>query len=282
MNADLPPVHHTFELGAEITEVQQRFLDEHGFLHFSGVLSLEEVALAHAALNRVEADHVEHRRTHVNGVPLFWGRKGDGERRLQRSAFTSLFSDDIRQLVHDDRFEPIRRLFGHDARVGDREMDGVVINRYVNEPGSVYRRLGWHTDGLRDLFYGRMPEQMLNIGLHLDRVGPLDGGLSLIPGSHKQGMLSMLTAKPYFIGHADNPREVVVHTEPGDLTVHDGRLWHRVRRSLRTGEASQRRTMYVPYLTGAYVPKDDASPTPGYHRLGEALRAAKSVGGRLL
>ncbi len=110
MNADLPPVHHTFELGAEITEVQQRFLDEHGFLHFSGVLSLEEVALAHAALNRVEADHVEHRRTHVNGVPLFWGRKGDGERRLQRSAFTSLFSDDIRQLVHDDRFEPIRRL----------------------------------------------------------------------------------------------------------------------------------------------------------------------------
>ena len=43
------------------------------------------------------------------------------------------------------------------------------FNRYLNVPGSVYPRLGWHTDGLRDLFYGRMPQEMLNIGLHLDR-----------------------------------------------------------------------------------------------------------------
>ena len=65
MNADLPPVHHTFELGAEITEVQQRFLDEHGFLHFSGVLSLEEVALAHAALMRRESRGSHQRTDHT-------------------------------------------------------------------------------------------------------------------------------------------------------------------------------------------------------------------------
>ncbi len=38
----------------------------------------------------------------------------------------------------------------------------------------------------------------------------------------------------------------------------------------------------MPYLTGPYEPKDDASPTPGYHRLGKALRAVKRVGGALL
>ena len=36
----------------------------------------------------------------------------------------------------------------------------VVCNRFVNSPGSVYPRLGWHTDGLRDLFYGRLPGPM--------------------------------------------------------------------------------------------------------------------------
>jgi hypothetical protein len=233
-------------------------------------------------LDRIEADHIIRDRRKVNGIPLFWGKGAGGHRRLQRSAFTSLFSEKISELIHDDRFEPIRKLIGADARVGDREKDGVVVNRYINVRGSVYRRLGWHTDGLRDLFYGRMPEQMLNIGLHLDEVGQRDGGLSLVPGTHEQGFLSMLLAKPYFVGHGDDPREIVVHTSPGDLTIHDGRLWHRVRRSLKTGAESQRRTMYVPYLTGPYEPKDESSPTPGYHKLGRAIRKLRSFGGAIL
>jgi hypothetical protein len=51
------------------------------------------------------------------------------------------------------------------------------------------------------------------------------------------------------------------------VTVHDGRLWHRVARATVTGDASQRRTLYVPYLKGPYEPKDEGSPTPFYHRL---------------
>lgn len=278
----IPAVTTKFELGDEITEVQRLFLARYGFLHFKGVVSADEVAVVRSELDRIEADHIIQDRRKVNGIPLFWGKGVGGRKRLQRSAFTSLFSDKIRELVHDARFEPIRRLIGEDARVGDREKDGVVVNRYINVAGSVYRRLGWHTDGLRDLFYGRMPQQMLNIGLHLDEVGTRDGGLSLVPGTHEQGFLSMLAAKPSFVGHSDDPREIVVHTNPGDLTIHDGRLWHRVRRSLKSGADSQRRTMYVPYLTGPYEPKDDASPTPGYHRLGQALRAARRVGGALL
>jgi hypothetical protein len=194
---------------------------------------------------------------------------------IQRFPFTSLFSDVIRDFVRDERFAPVRGLVGAETRVGDEEKDGVVINRYINVPGSVYPRLGWHTDGLRDLFYGRMPQRMLNVGLHFDRIKRADGGLRILPGTHNQGFASFLMKKPYFISHTPDPREVVVETEPGDLTVHDGRLWHRVQQSPHTGWRSLRRSMYVPYLTDAYQPKGERSKTPLYHYLGAAQRKLK-------
>ena len=59
-----------------------------------------------------------------------------------------------------------------------------------------------------------------------------------------------------------------METRPGDLTVHDGRTWHRVERSPHVGRRSLRRTMYVPYLVDAPKPKTEASGTPFYHALG--------------
>ena len=214
------------------------------------------------------------------GIPLFFGTDEHGRRFLQRLAFTSVFSDKVHAFVRDPRFAPILDLIGEGARIGDREKDGVVFNRYLNVPGSVYPRLGWHTDGLRDLFYGRMPQEQLNVGLHLDRCPRGNGGLRLIPGSHRQGFWSMCFRKPYFVWHRDDPAEVCIETEPGDLTVHDGRLWHRVARSHYTGAASLRRSMYLPYLTGPYEPKSEDSPTPAYHRLGEWLRGRQRPGSR--
>ena len=93
------------------------------------------------------------------------------------------------------------------------------------------------------------------------------GALRLIPGSHRQGFWSMLTRKRYFLDHGDDPEEVCLEAEAGDLTIHDGRLWHRVGRAELEGEASMRRTMYVPYISGPYEPKTDSSPTPLYHYL---------------
>ena len=157
----------------------------------------------------------------------------------------------------------------------------MVINRYINSPGSVAPRLGWHTDGLRDLFYLRMPKQMLNVGLHFDRIRDCDGGLRVIPGTHKQGFWDMLARKPYFISHRPDPDEFAVETMPGDVTVHDGRLWHRVEQSPHNGERSLRRSMYVPYLTDAFQPKSDTSKTPMYHHLGRALRKARVLRSKL-
>ena len=275
MPGDLP-LTTRFRLGPTITPEQRAFLDRHGFLHFERVATPDEVAMLTGEMDQIAATWLAERREKVFGIPLFFGRDGDGRPFLQRIAFASVFSERIHAFVRDPRFQPLLELVGQDARIGDREKDGVVINRYVNAPGSVHPRLGWHTDGLRDLFYGRMPQRMLNVGLHLDRCASDNGGLRLLPGTHTQGFWPMCFRKPYFVWHRPDPHELCVETEAGDLTVHDGRLWHRVARSSHTGAASLRRSMYLPYLTGPYEPKSEESPTPGYHTLGALLRSLQA------
>ena len=261
------PLSTRFQLGETITSLQQAFLDEHGFLIFESVLDIEEVERVLAEVDAIQEQWLAEGRTEVNGIPIVVGRGVKGEPFIQRFPFSSLYSDYLYELVRDPRFAPIRSLVGKETRVGDHEKDGLVFNRNLNVPGSAYPRLGWHTDGLRDLFLNReIPGPMLNVGLHFDRIRREDGGLRLIPGSHRQGFWSMLTRKPYFVSHGADANEVAIETEPGDLTVHDGRTWHRVQQCPHRDERSLRRTCYVPYLTDAYAPKDEASATPFYHR----------------
>jgi len=260
-----------FKLEKKITQQQSDHLDEHGFLHFEGVANADEVDMIRSEIDRVAQSHIDEERKQIRGVPLFYGKDHEGKPWLQRLCFTSNFSDKIGEFVTDDRFEPVRALVGDDARIAIEEQDGVVVNRYMNVEGSVYPKLGWHTDGLRDLFYLRKPAKMLNVGLHLDDITLDDGGLRLIPGSHNQGFLSMCFRKPYFIWHKEDKKEVCVETKAGDLTVHDGRLWHRVAQSSKTGPASLRRSMYVPYQTGPVVIKQQDEKMPVYHRLGQLI-----------
>lgn len=266
------PLSSRFALGPRITPLQQAFLDEHGFIVFGNVASREELIAIDAEVQAIQERWLTEGRAKVYGIPLFVGRDGEGAPFIQRFAFTSVFSELVRAFVRDARFDAVRSLIGEGTRVGDEEKDGVVFNRNLNVPGSAYPRLGWHTDGLRDLFYLRKPGPMLNVGLHFDRVTAEDGGLRIIPGTHRQGFFGMCFHKPYFVAHRPDPREVAVETYPGDLTVHDGRTWHRVEASPHTGWRSLRRTMYVPYLKDAYQPKSEDSPTPLYHHLGRALR----------
>jgi hypothetical protein len=269
----IPPVHTRFTLGPLITDEQRAFLDAYGFLIFSRVASQAELDGILAEAERLEARWLAEGRTSLRGIPLYLGQGLDGAPMIQRLPFTSTESELIHRFVRDPRFLPIQGLVGQGARVGDEEKDGVVLNRYLNLPGSAYPRLGWHTDGLRDLFYLRLPQPMLNVGLHFDRSTKESGGLRVIPGTQRQGFFGMCFHKLYFLSHAPDPRELAIETEPGDLTVHDGRMWHRVAPSPSLGSSSLRRTMFVPYLTDAYAPKREDSPTPLYHRLGQALRS---------
>ncbi len=267
------PLNTRFQLGTHITGVQRAFLEEHGFLVFAQVAKESEVATILAEIDSLQERWLREARQEVHGIPIYVGRDEHDQPFIQRFAFTSLHSDYLYRFVRDSRFEPIRTLIGDGARVGDEEKDGLVFNRNLNVPGSAYPRLGWHTDGLRDLFLNRaIPGPMLNVGMHFDRIHQEDGGLRLIPGSHRQGFWDMLTRKPYFVTHAPDPDEIAVETEPGDLTVHDGRMWHRVERSPYQGRRSLRRTMYVPYLTDEYAPTDEDSKTPFWHRLAKLPR----------
>ena len=268
----LPPLHTRFSLGTEVTAEQQAFLDHYGFLHFEQVARPEEIQRMTEELERVEATWLEGQTRFVFGVPLFLGKDWNGKPYVQRFAFTTRFSSWMRTFFEDPRFDPVRRLIGEDARVGQDEKDGVVVNRFLNVPGTVHKRLGWHTDGLRDIFNLRLPPPQLNVGLHLDDISEADGGLRILPATHKQGFFSTCFRKFYFLYHRPDPGELAVETRAGDLTVHDGRLWHRVAQSTRTGQRSLRRAIYVPYLTGPYEPKDDQSTTPPYHHVGRLIR----------
>lgn len=273
------PRSSRFRLRGHVTPIQHAFLDRHGYLVFDRVAAPAEVELLLAEIRRIQDHLLAEGRTRVNGIPVWFGRDPEGKPFLQRLAFTSLFSDALAAFVRDARFEPVRQLVGADARLGDREKDGVVLNRYLRAEGSLRPGLGWHTDGLRDVFYnGRMPGPQLNVGLHLDRIRPEDGGLRILPGTHRQGLWALLFRKPYFVWHRPDPDEVAVETWPGDLTVHDGRTWHRVQASPHTGWRSLRHSLYVPYVTDAYQPKDETTPTLYYMRLFDlAMRARRKL-----
>ena len=132
--------------------------------------------------------------------------------------------------------------------------------------------MGWHTDCLRDVFYGKKILPMLNVGIHLDNSSPANGGLRLIPGSHNQKLLSLLFKKKYFLDHKPDKDEIGLTVKAGDLTVHDGRLWHRVALSPLKGEESRRRVMYVPIISGDYKLKNEKSPTLLYQKFSKLVK----------
>ncbi len=276
------PIDTRFRLRDDITPVQWAFLQQHGFLVFARVASPGEVATLLAEMDKVEEKLIREDIRSICGVPVWFGTGIDGKPWLQRMGFSSYYSDWLERFVTDARFEPIRRLIGEHARIGTREKDGVVFNRYLNLPGSIRPDLAWHTDALRDVFYnGEMPGPMLNVGLHFDRIRPEDGGLRILPGTHTQSAWRTLFHKVHFVTNDDDPREVMVETWPGDLTVHDGRAWHRVKSSPHTGARSIRRSMYVPYVVDAYQPKHAGSGTKAYMKVFDKVMRAKGRVGKL-
>ncbi|MFT3700767.1 MAG: phytanoyl-CoA dioxygenase family protein [Agriterribacter sp.] len=257
-----------FQFGTAPTAEQIDFFNKHGILQFKNFIDKPTVALFLKEIKKVEDELLATDTRKINGIPLKFGVNTNGERFIQRIAFTSQYSKILSNFLKDERLASlVALLHPYEGRVGENEKDGLVVNHHVNTPESEYKQLGWHTDSPRDIFLGSRIMPMLNVGLHFDDYPFEKGGLRVLTGTHTQSLFKLLFRKKYFVDNDPDPKEVGFNIEAGDLTVHDGRLWHRVQRSPLFGEESRRRVMYIPIVTGAYKPKNENSPTPFYHKL---------------
>ncbi len=263
----------TFVLGERLTDEQLQFFDTNGVIIFRNFIPKETVALFIQEVTRIEKEWLEEGRDKVNGVPLKFGKDANGNKMIQRLCFLSLHSKPLHELIQDPRFQLLTQLLApYEGRVAENEKDGLILNHYIKHPDSAFTQMGWHTDSPRDLFLGQKIMPMLNVGIHLDDCPFENGGLRVLPGTHKQGILKLLFAKKYFVDNNPDAKEVGFDINAGDLTVHDGRIWHRAQQSPFFGEASRRRVMYVPIITGKYMPKHAKSKTPFYHRLASKVQ----------
>jgi ectoine hydroxylase-related dioxygenase (phytanoyl-CoA dioxygenase family) len=260
--------NYVFHFGQSLTSEQKDVFQKHGVIQFKHFADKGTVQQFLSEIQQVEDHLISSGIQKVNGIPLKFGLNTDGKKFIQRIAFTSQYSKVLSAFLKDERLAQLSALLHpYDGRVGENEKDGLVLNHYVNTPDSEYKQLGWHTDSPRDIFLGSRIMPMLNVGLHLDDYAFEKGGLRVLAGTHNQGLFKLLFRKKYFVDNDPDPKEIGFNIEAGDLTVHDGRLWHRVQRSPFFGEESRRRVMYIPIVTGAYKPKHANSPTPFYHKL---------------
>jgi len=262
-----------FELGDHLTDEQVEFFDKYGFLHFPGVLSHDNVDVISKSYNEAVEHLIKTGTTEINGVPLFFGQDEKGNKMIHRFPFFSQHSKPMHEFVTGKRLKPLLKLLeGYNPRITENEKDGVVFNHYYNSTESKYKKMGWHTDSIRDLFYDGKVLPMLNIGVYLDNSSATNGGLRILPGTHNQRMFQMLFKKAYFLNTREDKNEAIVIARAGDVVVHHGHLWHRVAKSPYKGEKSRRRVMYTPVICGKVDTKNEESKTPLYHKLKPIVR----------
>ncbi len=256
-----------FELGDRLTPEQVDFLETYGFIRFKRFVPRARAEELYRAVLEVDAAIVAKGVTQMNGVPLIFGTRADGTRYVQRIPFASLQNEALHDFLQDPRFRGILEVAGPGYRIGEEERDGMVVNRFRNEPGAKYKRLGWHTDSLRDVFYLEQPRRYLNVGFSFTDSAIGVGGLRVLPCTHNQPISSMVLRKIHFVDDKPDPDELAIETEAGDLTIHDGRMWHRTALATVEGDASERCVSYLPLMEGPIKKKHADSATPFYFRL---------------
>lgn len=248
------------------------FFDEYGFIHFKKFFNPEQIQKAIDSIDSIQREWLTQGMEKINGIPIRFGHDEHGDPIIQRFAFSSLYNEYLHEMLQDDRIDSLRKFLGPNSRVAENEKDGLVVNHFINTGESNYSKLGWHTDGLRDLLMNLKLNPMLNVGIYLDD-SPLEkGGLRVLPGTHKNGLYDMMFRKKYFVDNNPDEEEVPIIAEAGDLTVHSGRIWHRVALATIEGAPSRRRVMYFPIIKGKYKPKSHRSPTPIYHKFNRLIK----------
>lgn len=265
-------MYKKFQLNGELTQEQIDFFNDNGFIHFTDFTSREVVDSLIGSMQSIEQGWISENKSKNFGVPVKYGKDVGGNTIVQRFNFASLQSEFIGDFVKTAGIHKLLPLMPEGSRIAEDEMDGVVINHYVNVPGSNYSKMGWHTDSIRELFYFKPVVPMLNVGIYLDDSSDFNGGLRILPGTHTQSVWQLLFKKAYFMNQDADPNEILVQAKAGDMVVHDGRMWHRVAQSPFEGERSRRRVMYIPVICGKRKVKHENSRTPLYHNFLKFIR----------
>ncbi len=255
-------INTKFTLGDRLTPEQKAFYDEYGFVHFKKAFDEQTIQRMRDEIKAAADQLVEKQVTRINGVPIKFGTDRDGKMISQRTPFMNTLSPFVNEIVTSDRLKPLLE-FIPGSRFGLNERDGVVINHYVNGKKSRFKKLGWHNDSIRDIFYLEKVRPMLNVGIALFPSSKTLGGLRVLPGTHNKGLLNTLFGKLHILDNRPDPNELAVEVEPGDLTIHDGRMWHRAE-SPSQKLSFERKSLYFPILCGPYKPKDANSKPPAY------------------
>jgi len=264
-----------FELKDTLSKEEKDFFNANGFIHYKNFITRERAQTVSAAIDEKQKVLISKGVSKINGIPIKFGEDENKQPIIQRFLYTSHNVPEVAALYDDSRLQNLKELLpdaGYPRRIGLNEKDGVVANHYVNTETSNYKQLGWHTDVARDFLLGKGLYPMLNIGIYLTDSGPENGGLRTLPGTHKQNAFQTMFKKLQVLNTKEDPDEVSMEAESGDLCIHDGRLWHRVAMSPHIGEKSHRRVMYVSMLSGPADERNSKSKTPFYLRF---LKLAK-------
>jgi hypothetical protein len=257
----------SFELDGRLTVEHVDYFETYGFIRFKRFVPRERARELYGAMLEITDALVRSGKDKINGVPLIRGKRDDGSPYFGRIPFASLQHPAFAAFLRDARFQAIIDELAPGFRIAEEERDGLVLNRFRNEAGAKYKNLGWHTDSLRDLFYLEKPRRYLNVGFSITDSRLHVGGLRLLPCTQNQPLTSMLFHKVHFMDMAPDPNELAVTTEAGDLTIHDGRIWHRTALASVTGDASERCVTYLPLMDGPVKRKHEGSATPFYFHL---------------
>ncbi len=125
MNNDQYP---KFTLGSELTEEQIKFFDKNGFIHFRGVLSVEEVKEIINSTEEVQTKWINKGIKKINGVPIKYGVDETGKEIVHRFPFTSQYSESVHRFVNSVRVQCLKVLLPKGARIAENEKDGVIVN----------------------------------------------------------------------------------------------------------------------------------------------------------
>jgi ectoine hydroxylase-related dioxygenase (phytanoyl-CoA dioxygenase family) len=243
---------HAKEGAAAMTDAEKYLFDLNGYIVVEGLLTPDEVAAANAAIDgRPDAGRVRTREESLSGgSPALEGTHGRGE----LGGMLAWPEPDClpfrSALANPTLASYLNEILGKGFRV-DHQM--CLISMTEGAEGHTFHGSsgpGFDPNQYYIFKNGRFHNGLTVVGVQLTDVNPGDGGLIVIPGSHKSNFPCPPDMRKY-LAHQENIRQIVC--KAGDAIIFTEAVTHG---TVRWTSDEPRRTLLTRYTAGhmAYVP----------------------------